>query len=98
MSSCFDNLPDLEGSGVDAAKTNIVHFAGYAVRKLNVADSGEDTFPYYEKYGDYTALLDRSGLRLRWTQCVSGQYSLTLCFSQLRQKSVEHRLQQSSCK
>ena len=52
LSSCFDNLPDLEGSVDDAAKTNLVHIAEYVLRKFNVADSGEDAFSYYEKYGD----------------------------------------------
>ena len=51
LSSFFDNLPDLEDSVDDAAKTNL-HIADNVLRKLNVADSGEDAFSYYEKYGD----------------------------------------------
>ena len=46
LSSCFDNLPDLEGSDDDAAKTNLVHIAGYVVRKLSSGKFEIDKFWY----------------------------------------------------
>ena len=108
-----DNIPDLEGWVDDVAKTNLVHIAGYVVRKLNIADSGKDTFSYYEKYGDYTALLDHGGLRIpedsvcQWTffsyimfQLVKTKVcrtSLTTIFLQISD-AYNFKLQESCCR
>ena len=62
-SEVFDELPNMESSVDDDVKSNLVHIAGYVVRKVDSTD--EDTHDYYEKYGAYTERLNRGGLKAR---------------------------------
>ena len=61
-SDAFDNLSDLETSVPDETKSNLVHIAGYVTRKSSNESEIEDTYHYFEKYGEYSASLDRGGL------------------------------------
>ena len=62
-SSVFDNLPQLEESIPDDAKSSLVYIAGYVVRKRQSTDL-EDTSLYYQQYGAYTEALNRGGLTI----------------------------------
>ena len=60
-SSVFDNLPQLEESIPDDAKSSLVYIAGK--RQSTVTDL-EDTSLYYQQYGAYTEALNRGGLTI----------------------------------
>ena len=54
-SETFDPLPDLEASLPSNVIENLVYVAGYLTRKEYPT---EDTYHYYEQYGDYTRKLN----------------------------------------
>ena len=64
----FDELTDssklleLEDSLEESSKMGLVHVAGYVQRKED-ADTEEDTYHYYDKYGKFTSHINRGGLR-----------------------------------
>ena len=60
-SGVYDTLPDYELCVDGETKTNLVHIAGYVARKGS-RDETSDTYHYSEKFGDYTATLNRGGL------------------------------------
>lgn len=59
----FEELPSLEDALDDQLKSNLVHVAGYVVGK-EVNEATEESFIYYEKYGAYTRMLNRGGLKI----------------------------------
>ena len=64
-SSVFDNLPQLEESIPDDAKSSLVYIAGYVVQKRqSTVTDFEDTSLYYQQYGAYTEALNRGGLTI----------------------------------
>ena len=62
----FDSLDCLEDNIVRETKMSLVHVAGYVTRNDFVTESElfDTTAFYFEKYGDYTKLLDRGGLNI----------------------------------
>ena len=57
----FENLPTLEISLSIEVKETLVYIAGYIVYKDEPVD---DTFTYYEKFGNFTNVLNRGGLAI----------------------------------
>lgn len=57
----FDNLPSLENSVNVDVKMALVYVSGYVVKNKKATD---DTFFYYEKYGDFLKDLNRGGLTI----------------------------------
>ena len=66
-SEVFDALETLEEKLCTETKMSLVHIAGYVTRKDSSATESQlldvTTF-YFEKYGNYTKLLDRGGLNV----------------------------------
>ena len=60
-SEIFDQLPTLESSVSEEVKINLIYIAGYVTKNVNFTD--EDTHEYYDKYGIFTELLNRGGLK-----------------------------------
>ena len=58
----LDNLPQLEDALTYEVKSSLVYISGYVTR--NDIASVEDTFVYFERYGMFTAGLDRGGLHI----------------------------------
>ena len=58
----FDNLNELEKNLTDDVKESLVYIAGYVCRKDDTDEC--DTFAYYDRYGIYTSMLDRGGLKI----------------------------------
>ena len=54
-------MPELEDKLSTDVKSTLVYIAGYVARK---DDSDFGTYTYFEKYGLYTATLDRGGLSI----------------------------------
>ena len=57
----FDELPTLEDSVCTESKSNLVYIAGYVIRRDQESEA-EDSHNYFEKYGNYSELLNRGGL------------------------------------
>ena len=57
----FDNLPELENNLPRDVKAGLVYIAGYVVR--NDEDTPGTQY-YYSEYGDYTAEINRGGLKI----------------------------------
>ena len=65
-SEVFDNLESLEVSLPEQTKKALVYIAGYITRKDEEKPEDEllnQTEYYFEKYGDYTQMIDRGGLK-----------------------------------
>ena len=58
-----EKLPELEYSLKDEIKHSLVYIAGYVTRRDDVCEESEDTYNYFEKFGEYTSSLDRGGLK-----------------------------------
>ena len=61
-SDLFDALPEHEKFIPVPTMVSIVYVSGYVARNATYQQNGEDTYSYFEKYGEYTASLDRGGL------------------------------------
>ena len=57
----FDNLPELENNLPRDVKAGLVYIAGYVVR---IDEDTPGTQYYYSEYGDYTAEINRGGLKI----------------------------------
>ena len=84
-SDLFDQLPSLESSLSAEAQSNIVHIAGYVSRKIS-AEGQEDTYRYYEKYGQFTAVLSRGGLTVPGDKVVQWTAFSYLLFDHIKDK------------
>ena len=62
----FDSLDCLEDNIALETKMSLVHIAGYVTRKdfATETDLIDTTTFYFQKYGEYTKLLDRGGLKI----------------------------------
>ena len=63
LCNLFNKLPELEDSLANDVKESLLYVAGYVVRR-DSDDHVEDTFSYYDKYGDFTKELNRGGLKI----------------------------------
>lgn len=62
-SESFDQLPDLEASVTTETKQSLVYIAGYLTRKASYPNEDEDSYDYYERYGQYINKLNRGSLK-----------------------------------
>ena len=70
----FDELPTLEDSVCTESKSNLVYIAGYVIQKDQESDA-EDSHNYFEKYGNYSKLLNREDCQHQEIERANGQFS-----------------------
>ena len=58
----FDELAALEVTLNDGVRSNLIHLAGYIIRKVDSTDDA--SYFYYEKYGNNTKSLNRCVLKM----------------------------------
>ena len=82
-------MPSLETDLSQEIMATIVHIAGYVCRK-SFSEDQDETYHYYENYGEFTNSLSRGGLTVPGDTACQWAAMCFLIFDSLKHKYAGH--------